>query len=114
MKTFNEQVYDIVSKIPAGRVITYGEIARMIGKPRAARFVGFAMNNSRAEHLPWHRVTFADGRLCNDAWGEIQYKTLKSEGITFTPDGKIDVKKHMWSLERDGVPMDMRDLPIVF
>lgn len=120
MKTFNEQVYDIVAKIPQGRVITYGEIARMIGRPKAAQFVGFAMNNPKVEHLPWHRVTFVDGRLCGQ-WSDLQYKTLKAEGVTFVKDKKtgeikIDVKKHQWTAEHDGVPMDMdlRDFPLVF
>lgn len=48
MKTFNEQVYDIVARIPAGRVATFGQIARMIGRPRMARFVGYASNNKNS------------------------------------------------------------------
>ena len=56
MKTFNESVYEIVAKIPSGRVATFGQIARMIGRPRMARFVGYASNNKNSWHLPWHRV----------------------------------------------------------
>ena len=114
MKTFNEQVYDIVAKIPYGRVATYGQIARMIGRPRMARFVGYASNNKSSWHLPWHRVVFKDGSLCGEPYHDIQYKTLKSEGVKFRRDKTVDLEHFQWDPERDGVPMDIRDLPIVF
>ena len=113
MKTFNEQVYDIVAKIPAGRVVTFGQIARMIGRPRMARFVGFASNNKNSWHLPWHRVVFKDGRLI-PGYEEQQYRDLKSEGVAFNRDKTVNMEKSQWDPERDGVPMDIRDLPIVF
>ena len=113
MKTFNEQVYDIVAKIPAGRVMTYGQIARMIGRPKMARFVGFASNNKNSWHLPWHRVVFKDGRLIPQ-WAVEQYRDLKAEGVKFRPDKTVDMEKCQWNPERDGVPMDIRDMPIVF
>ena len=113
MKTFNEQVYDIVAKIPAGRVMTYGQIARMIGRPKMARFVGFASNNKNSWHLPWHRVVFKDGRLIPQ-WQQEQYRDLKAEGVKFRPDKTVDMEHFQWDPERDGVPMDVRDLPIVF
>ena len=114
MKTFNEQVYDIVAKIPAGRVMTYGQIARMIGRPRMARFVGYASNNKNSWHLPWHRVVFKDGSLCGEPYHDIQRKALRAEGVKFTKDGRVKVEEFQWNPERDGVPMDIRDLPIVF
>ena len=77
-KTFNEQVYDVVARIPYGRVATFGQIAKMIGRPRMARFVGYASNNKASWHLPWHRVVFKDGTLCS-GFADEQYKTLKSE-----------------------------------
>lgn len=80
MKSFNEQVYDIVARIPAGRVATFGQNARMIGRPRMARFVGYASNNKNSWHLPWHRVVFKDGSLCGAGFFEQQYKALKSTG----------------------------------
>lgn len=113
MKSFNEQVYDIVARIPAGRVATYGQIARMIGRPRMARFVGFASNNKSSWHLPWHRVVFKDGRLIPN-WAEQQYRDLKAEGVKFRADKTVDMEQCQWDPERDGVPMDIRDLPIVF
>ena len=114
MKTFNEQVYDIVAKIPYGRVATFGQIARMIGRPRMARFVGYASNNKSSWHLPWHRVVFKDGSLCGEPYHDIQYKTLKSEGVRFHRGKKVDMEHFQWNPDSEGVPMDVRDLPLVF
>ncbi len=114
MKTFNEQVYDIVARIPAGRVATFGQIARMIGRPRMARFVGYASNNKNSWHLPWHRVVFKDGSLCGSGFFEQQYKALKAEGVKFTRDKRVKMDEFQWDPERDGVPLDIRDFPLVF
>ncbi|MDL2295362.1 MGMT family protein [Lachnospiraceae bacterium OttesenSCG-928-E19] len=112
--TFNEQVYDIVARIPAGRVATYGQIAKIIGRPRMARFVGFASNNKNSWHLPWHRVVFKDGHLVPGAWHDEQYRALKAEGVKFNKDKTIDMANYQWDPERDAAPMDLRDLPLVF
>ncbi len=111
-KTFNEMVYDIVARIPAGRVASYGQIAKMIGRPRCARFVGYASNNKASWHLPWHRVVFRDGSLCS-GWDE-HYQLLRGEGVKFTADKKVDMEKCQWDPDRDGVPLDIRDFPLVF
>ena len=115
MKTFFEQVYDLVDRIPAGTVTTYGDIAKMLGRPRAARFVGYAMNAvCDTDTVPWHRVTFSDGRLSDGQWAAVQRKMLKAEGVGFTKDGLIDVKKYRWHPESENAPMDLRDLPLKF
>ena len=114
MKTFNEQVYDIVARIPAGRVATFGQIARMIGRPRMARFVGYASNNKSSWHLPWHRVVFKDGSLCGEPYHDTQYKALRAEGVGFTKNRRVKMEQFQWIPERDGVQMDIRDMPIVF
>ena len=112
MKNFYDQVYDIVQKIPAGRVVTYGDIAKMIGKPRAARFVGYAMNAScDTDNYPWWRVTFADGRLWDGQWERVQRDLLTAEGVGFTPEGKIDVEHFRWNPHEISVPSD---LPLKF
>lgn len=113
MKTFNEQVYDIVARIPSGRVATYGQIARMIGRPRMARFVGYASNNKNSWNLPWHRVVFKDGILCSGYFDE-QYRQLKSEGVKFNKDKTLVMEECQWNPERDGVPIDIKDFPLVF
>ena len=114
MKSFNQQVYEIVEKIPAGKVATFGQIARMIGKPRMARFVGFASNNKNSWHLPWHRVGFKDGSLCPGALSQEQYRMLKSEGIKFDKDKKVKMDEYQWNPDKDFAPIDIRDLPLVF
>ena len=114
MKTFNEQVYDIVARIPAGRVATFGQIAAMIGRPRMARFVGYASNNKNSWHLPWHRVVFKDGSLCGEGFFEQQYKALKSEGVKFDKDKKVKMEIYQWRPESENAPFDIRDLPLVF
>ena len=112
-KSFNEQVYDVVARIPAGRVATFGQIARMIGRPRMARFVGYASNNKSSWHLPWHRVVFKDGSLCAGFFDE-QYKSLRAEGVKFNKDKTVKMDEYQWDPDRDGVPMDIRDFPLVF
>ncbi len=115
MKNFYQQVYDIVAKIPAGTVTTYGDIAKMVGHPRAARFVGYAMNAScETDDLPWHRVTFADGRTWDGEWEAVQRNLLTAEGVGFTSDGHIDVEKYRWHPESADAVADLRDLPLKF
>ena len=113
MKTFNEQVYDIVARIPSGRVATFGQIARMIGRPRMARFVGFASNNKNSWHLPWHRVVFKDGRLC-PGFETQQYNDLRAEGVKFRADKTVDMEKYQWNPADINAPIDLHDFPLVF
>ncbi len=112
-KTFNEKVYDTVARIPAGRVATFGQIAQMIGRPRCARFVGYASNNKDSWHLPWHRVVFKDGSLCCGFAAE-QYRTLRSEGVQFDKDNRVIMDVYQWNPARDDAPLDIRDFPLVF
>lgn len=115
MKGFYEQVYDLVAKIPAGTVTTYGDIAKMLGRQRAARFVGYAMNAScETDNLPWHRVTFSDGKTWDGEWKRVQHDLLTAEGVGFTPDGRIDVEKYRWRPENKAASVDLHDLPLKF
>lgn len=99
-KGFFEKVYDIVAKIPAGKVLTYGEIAMMLGNPRASRIVGYAMAGAPQErNLPCHRVVYKDGSLVGgNAFGgkENHRRILEEEGITFLKNGCIDLAKHIF------------------
>lgn len=115
MSTFFEQVYDLVEHIPSGKVLTYGDIAKILGRPRMARFVGFAMSAvCETDNRPWHRVTFADGRLWDGEWEKVQRRLLKSEGVGFTKDGHIDVKKYKWNPDTMPIQQDLHDLPLKF
>ncbi|MDR0271873.1 MAG: methylated-DNA--[protein]-cysteine S-methyltransferase [Clostridiales bacterium] len=95
MKKFNERVYEIVEAIPLGKVTTYGQIARMLGNPRVARQVGWAMRNC-PEDLPWQRVVMADGSVTGGAYSEIRTALLEEENVPFLSDGKVDMKTCFW------------------
>lgn len=99
--SFFKRAYDVVRQIPAGRVASYGQIARMMGEPRKARFVGFAMHASpgMAGGVPCHRVVFADGGLAPGfAFGGpgAQRALLESEGVGFTDDGRVRMDEFSW------------------
>ena len=91
MNKFYEQVYAIVEKIPHGKVVSYGQIAFILGKPRAAREVGRAMYRC-PDHLPWQRVVMADGTVTGGMYAEIRKGLLESEGVTFLADGRVDME----------------------
>jgi methylated-DNA-protein-cysteine methyltransferase-like protein len=98
MDTFPKRVYQLVSKLPSGKVSTYGQLALLAGSPRAARIVGAALRNA-PPGLPCHRVLYRDGSLCCDqAFGgkEVQRGLLEKEGIPFLPDGRVDLKCCLW------------------
>lgn len=102
---FFEHAYDVVRQIPAGRVATYGQVAKLLGEPRKARFVGFAMHASpgMAEGVPCHRVVFKDGSLAPGyAFGgpDAQRARLEAEGVTFLDDGRVDLAKCQWEAGR--------------
>lgn len=88
---FFQQVYVIVAQIPAGQTLSYGEIARMLGRPQAARMVGWAMRRC-PDGLPWHRVIRADGSIAEGGEAGLRRALLEAEGVPFLPDGRVDRK----------------------
>ena len=94
---FFKQVYAVVEQIPCGRVVSYGQIARMLGHPRAARMVGWAMR-SCPSNLPWQRVVMADGSVTGGIYANIRKDLLKEEGVVFLMDGRVDMKSCNWSV----------------
>ena len=102
---FFKEVYEIVAEIPPGKVASYGQIAAMLGNPRAARTVGWAMaGGPRHLQLPCHRVVNKAGRLSPDpVFGgyEVQRAELEAEGVIFKRDGRIDMKKCMWRPDKE-------------
>ena len=95
--SFFRQVYNIVRRIPRGKVATYGQIARALGSPRAARTVGWAMRDC-PDAVPWHRVVNAHGEISlrpTTGYQE-QRARLKEEGVRFDRAGKIDLNKYGW------------------
>ncbi|QOX65460.1 methylated-DNA--[protein]-cysteine S-methyltransferase [Anoxybacterium hadale] len=92
---FYFRVYEVVGRIPKGRVTTYGAIARMLGEPQRSRMVGQAMHYaSFYTEVPCHRVVNSQGRLVPH-WDQ-QRTLLKMEGIHFKENGFIDLKVHFW------------------
>lgn len=99
--SLSERVYEILRRVPRGKVTTYGDVARLIGAPRCARQVGWALHNNPAPVVnPCHRVVFKDGSICTGfAFGgpEEQARLLREEGVEIV-DGKIDMKKYRWEV----------------
>jgi len=95
MKNFFEQVYSVVSLIPYGKVVSYGQIARFLGRPRAAREVGWAMRYC-PDQLPWQRVVMSDGAITGGAFAEMRRLVLMTEGVEFLPDGRVDMDSCRW------------------
>lgn len=103
MESYFGKVYDIVAKIPPGKVATYGQIAALTGNPRGARTVGWAMQSAPENlNLPCHRVVNRLGEMAPAyvfGGAENQRAMLEMEGITFKEDGRIDMSKHLWKGE---------------
>ncbi|MDR1088477.1 MAG: MGMT family protein [Coriobacteriales bacterium] len=93
--TFFKRVYGIVAQIPRGRVVSYGQIAARLGRPRGARSVGWALSVC-PEELPWQRVVKADGSVTGGVWTELRRELLADEGVEFLLDGRVDMDACRW------------------
>jgi methylated-DNA-protein-cysteine methyltransferase-like protein len=97
MTRFHREVHRIVRRIPRGRVATYGQIATMLGWPRAARAVGYAMRHC-PPGLPWHRVVNAQGGIslrANVSGMLTQRLLLEQEGVPVRR-GRVRLARHRW------------------
>jgi O-6-methylguanine DNA methyltransferase len=98
--TFRDQVYVLIRKIPKGKVATYGQVAKLVGSPGAARAVGMCMKtNPDAPRTPCHRIVAADGRLTGySAEGGIAKKKimLRAEGVMFDGD-RVNLRESLWN-----------------
>lgn len=97
---FFERVYEVVKKIPKGKVMTYGDVAKVLGT-RDARKVGWALHGNKDPKIPCHRVVNKDGRVATnyafEGWEE-QKRKLLAEGVTFKSDKNVDLSKCLYSL----------------
>lgn len=102
MGEFSDKVFDAVRRIPQGKVSTYGQIAQIIGSPRSARYVGWALSgNTEPVKTPCHRVVFKDGRLAAGyAFGGdgVQRELLEAEGVAFLDADHVDMDACLWDL----------------
>ena len=93
---------DVVRQIPAGKVATYGQIARLAGMPRCARLVGYAMAACSDPTVPCHRVVdrFGGTKAAFDRLAPgTQRALLEAEGVPFRPDGTVDLGRCQWDPE---------------
>jgi methylated-DNA-protein-cysteine methyltransferase-like protein len=90
-------VYRFVQRIPRGRVLTYGALAKALRLPGGARTAGRAMAATPSgKGIPWHRVLGARGRLLiREPYSSLQRKLLESEGVTMT-ESRVDLLRHLW------------------
>ena len=101
---FYQQVYAVVRRIPRGRVTSYGRVARMLGRPNAARAVGYALAalaNKRETDppVPWYRVINHAGRITTpdmDGGASQQMKLLRAEGVVVSDDLRVDLSVYLW------------------
>ena len=97
-------VYEVVARIPRGKVATYGQVASLAGYPGQARQVGYALAGMPEDlDLPWHRVINARGEVSPRTWTnmhEFQQVLLEREGIAFK-GARLDMKVYRWNPEDD-------------
>lgn len=106
---FRRRVYRVVQQVPAGRVTTYGDVATVLGSPRVARHVGFALAALDDPSVPWHRVINAQGRVSlkgDVARGAAQQALLVAEGVVFDEAGRCDLKRLRFEFAPDAAPPD--------
>lgn len=100
-----QRFYEIVSRIPPGKVATYGQVAMVAGFPGQARQVGYALNATPDDiDIPWQRVINAKGEIsprANPIAEEIQKQILIDEGIHFDAQGRINLRTYQWNPASD-------------
>lgn len=108
---YNERVFEIVRRIPVGNVMTYGQLAEILGEGYTARTVGFAMH-AADDTVPWHRVINAQG-ACST--GRVllpvnkQQRLLEAEGIEFDARDRCDLGRYRWTPEEARANDDSND-----
>jgi methylated-DNA-protein-cysteine methyltransferase-like protein len=98
-QSYRERVYEIVRQIPSGRVMTYGQIAEILGEGYTPRTVGYVMHGADSENVPWQRVINAQGACSTGKMTmpvNLQQNILESEGVIFSDKGKCDLTVYLW------------------
>src|SRR5215471_3321831 len=97
---FYDCVYALVRQVPPGKVVTYGQVAALLGQPRAARAVGYALRFLPAGmDVPWHRVINHRGQISPRTPPEsplLQRLLLEEEGVRFDAEGRVDFSIYRW------------------
>ncbi|HTO09156.1 MAG TPA: MGMT family protein [Myxococcota bacterium] len=100
-----ERVWKVVRRIPAGRVATYGQVARIAGLGGAARLVGYALHAlpDQGRPVPWQRVINSQGRISARRYSGgdlVQRRLLEREGVRFDARERVDLARFQWSGKR--------------
>jgi len=98
---YRERVFEIVRRIPTGRVMTYGQLAEILGEGYTPRTVGFVMH-AADDTVPWQRVINSQG-ACSTGRVilpvDLQQRMLESEGVVFNEKGRCDLSRYRWTPE---------------
>lgn len=101
-----ERIYEVVRRIPAGKVATYGQVAAVAGLAGHARQVGYALHAlEEGSDVPWQRVINARGEVsprATPAWEGYQRHLLEEEGVAFDDRGRVDLERFRWDPDRSG------------
>jgi methylated-DNA-protein-cysteine methyltransferase related protein len=103
---YRERVYQIVRRIPRGRVMTYGQLAYILGEGYTPRTVGFVMHGADERKTPWQRVINSQGRCST---GRIvlptdkQQRMLEREGVKFDAGGRCDLETYLWHPDEEKI-----------
>ena len=115
---YRERVFEIVRRIPSGRVMTYGQIADILGLGYTPRTVGFVMHSADEETTPWQRVINSQG-ACST--GRVilppdkQQRMLEAEGVEFDARGRCDLGRYRWTPEEfEEASREDEDQPSLF
>ncbi len=94
-----ERIYDVVRRIPRGKIATYGQVAELAGLGGHARQVGYALHALRDDSVPWQRVVNAAGRVSRRSepgYERWQRQRLEEEGVRFDASGRIPLESYLW------------------
>lgn len=102
MDSYYHNIYEMVCRVPEGKVATYGQIARLTGHPRHARQVGYALAALPDEHeVPWYRIVNAQGEISTRTkfgYQDYQRTLLEAEGVEFNEHGRIYLHQFLWEV----------------
>ena len=97
-QSYRERVYEIVQQIPVGKVMTYGQIAEILGEGYTARTVGYVMHAASTQNVPWQRVINSQGSCSTSKMTvphNLQQNLLEQEGVIFKNE-KCDLAVYKW------------------
>jgi methylated-DNA-protein-cysteine methyltransferase related protein len=99
---YREKVYELVRQIPRGKVMTYGQIAVILGEGYTPRTVGYVMHAANEQNVPWQRVINSQGACSTGKMTmpvNLQQGMLEQEGVVFNEKNRCDLSKYLWNPE---------------